>query len=104
MKRALERHRIGTARVLPIILRPVDWENTPFSDIQVLPSGGEPVTLWPNIDEALQNVAKGIRKVVDALSTQKSFETPLAELARSTRKRNTGIISQNEETLQRYLR
>src|SRR6266487_4558204 len=28
MKRALERHKAGEAYVIPIILRPVDWEET----------------------------------------------------------------------------
>src|SRR5579859_8119227 len=51
MKRALERHATGSAYVLPIILRAVDWENTPFSALQVLPTGGEPITLWSNTDE-----------------------------------------------------
>ena len=32
MVRALQRHEAGTARVIPIILRPVDWENAPFSN------------------------------------------------------------------------
>jgi hypothetical protein len=31
MQRALQRHNAGDARVIPIILRPVDWENAPFS-------------------------------------------------------------------------
>ena len=31
MEKALQRHEEGTARVVPIIMRPVDWEDTPFS-------------------------------------------------------------------------
>src|SRR6266849_8210214 len=27
---ALQRHRVGTVRVIPIILRPVRWQNTPL--------------------------------------------------------------------------
>ncbi len=30
MKRALERHETGAAKVIPIILKPVDWEFAPF--------------------------------------------------------------------------
>ena len=29
MKRALERHQAGEARVIPILLRPVDWKGAP---------------------------------------------------------------------------
>ena len=31
MKRALSRHENGTARAIPVLLRPVDWENSPFA-------------------------------------------------------------------------
>lgn len=64
VKRALERHRTGEARVVPVILRPVDWGGAPFSKLQALPKDAEPVTSWPNHDQALADVAKGIRKVI----------------------------------------
>ena len=38
MKPAIERHRAGEAFVVPIILRPVNWDSLPFADLQVLPS------------------------------------------------------------------
>src|SRR3712207_1718248 len=37
MKRALEKHESGEARVIPVILRPVEWENESFSRLQALP-------------------------------------------------------------------
>ena len=67
MKRALERHDAGEARVIPVILRPVYWSDAPFSKLQVLPSGGVPVTSWQNRDEAFYDVARGIRGVVEEL-------------------------------------
>src|SRR5712691_2268019 len=67
MKRALERHEAKEAQVIPIILRPVHWEDAPFRKLQVLPTDGKPITLWPNHDEAFWDIAKGIRKVVKEL-------------------------------------
>ena len=68
MKRALERHEAGEARVLPVILRPVDWKEEPtLSKLQALPTNGKPVTSWPNpplYDQAFLDIEKGIRKVV----------------------------------------
>jgi tetratricopeptide (TPR) repeat protein len=64
MNRALERHDEDEARVIPIILRPVDWESSPLGRLQALPKGGKPVTLWDNQDEAFKNVAQGIRNVI----------------------------------------
>src|ERR1700724_2003887 len=37
MKRALERHTTKEAHVIPILLRPVDWQSTPFEHLQCLP-------------------------------------------------------------------
>ena len=64
MQRALERHRRGEAKVIPIILRPVYWHGTPLGELQALPTDGKPVTSWQDPDSAFYDVVKGIRKVV----------------------------------------
>src|SRR5947209_2717613 len=46
MVRAMERHERGEARVIPIILRSVDWESAPFGKLQALPKNALPVTRW----------------------------------------------------------
>src|SRR5437762_4454577 len=63
MQRALERHQANEARVIPILLRPVSWEGSPFSILQVLPSNGIALTSrqWHSLDEAFTDVVKGIR-------------------------------------------
>ena len=65
MKRAMERHDQGLTRVIPIILRPCDWNNTPFGKLQALPKDANPVTLWPNQDLAFLDVVEGIKQVID---------------------------------------
>lgn len=69
MKRALERHNAGEALVIPIILRFCDWHNAPFGKLQALPTDGKPIIGrdWHNLDEALYDVAKGIRKAIEKL-------------------------------------
>ncbi len=64
VRQALERHASKEAYVIPIILRPVAWEDTPFGKLQALPAQGKPVTTWLNRDEAFLDIAKGIQKVV----------------------------------------
>ena len=68
MSRAMERHIADEARVIPVILRPVDWEGAPFGRFNALPRNGKAVTLWENQDEAFTNIARGIRKVVEDLN------------------------------------
>ncbi len=65
LKRAMERHEAGEARVIPIILRPADWHDAPFGKLQALPREAKPITTWSNRDEAYLNVARGLRAVVD---------------------------------------
>src|SRR6266571_5066663 len=61
MKHALQKHAARQARVIPIMLRPIiDWEDTPFTGLPTLPTYGTPVTTWPDRQEALLNVVKGI--------------------------------------------
>jgi TIR domain len=68
LKRALERHDRGEARVIPVILRHVDnWYAAPFGKLQAVPTDGRPVTDWPNQDEAFADIAGHIRKAVDDL-------------------------------------
>jgi hypothetical protein len=71
MTKALELHRAGQARVLPILLRSVDWQDAPFATLQMLPTGAKPIMQWMDQDEALEDVAKGIRNVVSSLRSQK---------------------------------
>ena len=74
MRHALERHENGIARVIPIILRPVEYEGAPFSRLQALPTDAVPVTdrKWRTRDEAFLDIAQGIRKVVKKLLSEQS--------------------------------
>ena|SRR2546425_4120682 len=70
MQRALERHNAGEAHIISIVLRPVDLEGTPIVKLQMLPKGAKPITTLSNRDEAFQDVAREIRKVVRTLLFQ----------------------------------
>jgi|SRR5450755_518137 hypothetical protein len=76
MTRAMERHAANEARVIPIILRPVDWKGAPFAALQALPSEAKPVTKWSDTDEAFTNVVKGIRRAIDDLDAKAKTPNP----------------------------
>jgi CheY-like chemotaxis protein len=68
MRRAIERHELGEARVVPIILSDVkSWESTPFAKFQALPEHAKPILKWRNRDDAFKNIAEGIAQVVNEL-------------------------------------
>jgi tetratricopeptide (TPR) repeat protein len=71
MTQAIARHDANQARVIPIILRPVDWQGAPFEKIQALPTGAKPVTDWPNQDSAYLDIVRGIRKAINDLTIKR---------------------------------
>src|SRR5947209_7283711 len=75
MQRALERHHAGNCCVIPILLRPTYWEETPLSTIQMLPTGAKPITSWPDRDEAFHNVVRGLSTTIKALLTSRARKT-----------------------------
>ena len=76
-KRAMERHEEGTARVIPVIMKPSNWQYSPFSKLQVLPKDGEPCISWDNLDEAMLDVVNGLRRVVKSLGT--TFQSQISQ-------------------------
>ena len=67
LEQAMQRHKEGTALVIPIIVRPADWQKTAFAQLQALPTDAKPLSTWSNEDEGLLQVARGIRRVVERL-------------------------------------
>jgi TIR domain len=67
MQRALERQVAGEARVIPLLVRPVDWRNAPFAHLHTLPTDARPLSTWQDEDTAFTNVVAGIRRVLEDL-------------------------------------
>jgi hypothetical protein len=82
MQRAIERHERGEVHVIPIILRPVYWQDV-LGKLQALPTDAIPVMSsgWHYQDEAFFNVTEGIRKVAVKVmsSLTPSSQTPPIE-------------------------
>jgi internalin A len=79
MKRAVERHEEGEARVIPVIIRDAKWDTAPFAKLQALPAKGKAVDLWRKKDEAWRSVADGIEKVAIELRKKKNRATADSE-------------------------
>jgi O-acetyl-ADP-ribose deacetylase (regulator of RNase III) len=69
LARALERHRSGQAIVIPVILRPADWQSAGLDGLQGLPTDGKAVSSWPDHDAAYLDIAHGLRRTVDTWRT-----------------------------------
>src|SRR2546428_56139 len=99
MKRAMERHECGEARVIPIILRHTSWQLAPFGKLQPLPTGAKPVisSSWRNKNVAFHDVAEGIRKTVESLTTKLAETTETVPTAITI---NRGKVSSSSPPLQ----
>lgn len=64
MARALQRHKEGNAKVIPVIVRPCEWQVTPLGALLAAPRDGKAITTWSNFDEAYADVARQVRQVV----------------------------------------
>src|SRR5688500_2898091 len=77
MSRALERHAAGEARVIPVILRPCDWQHAPFGRRLATPRDGKPVVKWPSQDEGFLDVVRSIRAAATAMASTVTGSTTM---------------------------
>lgn len=82
LSRAHARHASGEARVIPVLVRHVDWRAEPFARIQILPRSGIPIAKAKDMDEILSEVAAEIRKALDEFT--RASPSPARKLPAST--------------------
>jgi formylglycine-generating enzyme required for sulfatase activity len=73
--RAIQRHKDGTACVIPVLLHPSDTTGEPLFQLTGYPTNLKPIATWTNQNEAFLNVVGGIRQAVKTLSAQKRSVT-----------------------------
>lgn len=64
MTRALERHQRGEALVVPVIIKPCDWQTSRFANFQALPQDAKPVVDWKTADHGFVDAVKGLRRLI----------------------------------------
>lgn len=92
MQQALQRHEQGEARVIPVYLRPVDWDLEPFAYLGCLPSNGKPVVQWTNRDRAFKEIVQELRTIINVAvpltsSNNSAISRSLKEQSRSSNRR-----------------
>jgi hypothetical protein len=76
MKRAMERHEAGQARVISVILEHCDWNRAPLDKLLAIPRDGRPISQFPNQHEAMDEVTQAIRRVVEELELERPQPRP----------------------------
>lgn len=67
-QRALQLHESGKLTIVPIILEPCDWLNTPFKAFKALPKDGKAISIWQNTNTAFLDVIQNIRKLLSGVT------------------------------------
>ncbi len=96
MEIALQKQKEGKVCVIPILLRPADWKHSHISKLQPLPANGKPVASWSQKDEALHDIALGIRK---RLEREKLSQKPRTLEKNHVDKRDTDRDTLEKEQL-----
>ena len=85
----------GSARVIPLLLRPVDWKTSKLADLTCLPVNGQFVTTWNNQDQALHTCVDDLRQLLGLPVVSSQTQKPA---------RPSALQSQNRERMLRRLR
>jgi hypothetical protein len=101
MTKALARHQLGDARVIPVILRPCQWQRTPLGSLQAVPKDGKPVSEWPNHDVAFDQIAVAVERTVTDLQQQRRRAAEQAQQRAEEARKRQAAEEQQREALQR---
>ena len=99
MTKALARHQLGEARVIPVILRPCRWQKTLLGSLQALPTDGKPVSEWPSHDLAFDQIAAAVERAIADLQQQRRRvgEQGQQQQTPESRAKNSVFISYRRE-------
>lgn len=82
---AMRRYKNRLTEIVPIIVRSCDWRSAPFGGLIALPKDGKAIATWPDQDEAFENIAQGIRGLVEKIQVKREKKgRPWSERSRPT--------------------
>ncbi|WP_300432572.1 toll/interleukin-1 receptor domain-containing protein [uncultured Thalassolituus sp.] len=76
---ALRMHKASEAQLIPIVVRSVEWSDSPLSALQGLPKDARPVSLWDDQDEAWVDVIRGIKNLIQEFEPVKPKAPAIVE-------------------------
>ena len=97
LKKAIELHEANQLIIIPVIIRPVDWSETPFHQFLAVPKDGLAVTSWSNVDEAWVDVTSRLKESIKEISKIKFRSNDDAGL-----KRVASLLGSEVERLDKF--
>lgn len=65
IKKSIERYDKGEIQIVPIIVRPCDFNSFFFKKFQALPQNAKAISTWDDKDEAWSNILEGLKRVIN---------------------------------------
>jgi energy-coupling factor transporter ATP-binding protein EcfA2 len=97
MQEAIKRYDTDRTHVIPLLIRPCDWQYAPFTHLQVLPHNEKAVTVWENRDLAFESIAKAIR-----LKFMHTFDPAVPYVFLSYARKDFSLVNRLKEDLQAH--
>lgn len=82
-KTAQEKHERGEIIIIPIVIEPCDWQNTPFGRFKALPRDGKAISTWENRNTAFLDVIQNLRKLASSANTVDIMPKGAAPMSRN---------------------
>lgn len=100
---ALEKQKEGKALIVPIIVRPCDWEIPELRQFKVLPEDGKAVHSkhWHSADEAFAGVVKGLRTLIE--KRRNNIEKFIPDESHVTPEQREELRSVHDEIVKRLI-
>ena len=88
MQRAIEKHYNKEAHVIPVIVHPCDWKDTPFGKLLATPKDGKPISKFPNQHDAFLEVTLAIKEAAKNLRNKQEtkIENPMEDALVASKK------------------
>ena len=107
LQQAMLRHDARTLLVVPVLIRPVDWQDSLLGGLEPLPDPKRPVTSWEDADQAWLAVALGIRRLIEQQRQIRIEAAPIDQIPNPYRglaafqQEHEGLFFGREETVRR---
>lgn len=102
-KKALEKQKAGKALIVPIIVRPCDWQIPELRQFKALPEDGHAIhgKHWHSTDEAFADVAKGLRSLIE--NRKKKAEKFIPDESHVTSEQREDLRNVHDEIVTRLI-
>ena len=70
MQQAMQRLDSEIARIIPILIEPVEWRESPVGKLRALPKGGIPLCQWDQPESALSGIVNSVRGSAEYIQMQ----------------------------------